>query len=366
MDGSEQDEKPWPDQAGSQRKKTAPDASTYAVPVLRVISEGSLQGRVLAVHPGRQLIGRATGAEIRLTDAYVSRRHALLTCGYGAVRIEDIGSDNGTFVNGERIEAAQPVPLRAGDVVQFGNVETVFDDGLGAPPVVAPPPDTTPTAAVPPVSTRASVEVERGSATSSEGGERTGRTSEVTMTWSSLALSGAAAGIAVMVVAAFKGSPGEAWLTASAVPIVTGFVTMPGPRHGARIAIAAWFAITLAFTGYTVSERLVIHHATFNPHRSFTFLPEETDEAAATGGLPSKSAFMALIAEGRSAKWRPPPGKDETRVRACVCRQARDGPRQRSSGRHTLTRQASASVGQPACGTTLLPALLVKRLYESA
>jgi hypothetical protein len=184
------------------------------------------------------------------------------------------------------------VPLRAGDLVRFGEVEAVFDDGYGPPPPVAPPPDITPTTAVPPVGTGRSVEVKGGAATSPEGGERPDSRSEVTMMWSSLALSGAAAGITVMIVAAFHGTPGEAWLTAAAAPIVTGFVMMPGPRHGARIAVTSWFAIMLAFTGFTVTERLVIGHAVFNPDRSFTFLPEEKDEAAGTAGLPSSSAVM--------------------------------------------------------------------------
>ena len=302
MDGSEHQQQPRPDQAGSQTKETAADVSVHAGPALRVISEGPLQDRVLAVRPGRQLIGRTTSAELHLADAYVSRRHAVLTCGYGAIRVEDVGSDNGTFVNGERIQAAEAVPLRAGDLVRFGEVEAVFDDGFGPPPPVAPSLDTTPTMAVGRVVTRESVDVERGAAGSPEGGERPGSRSEVTMTWSSLALSGAAAGITVMVVAAFKGSPGAAWLTAAAAPIVTGFVTMPGPRHGARIAIASWLAIMLAFTGFTVTERLVVHHAIFNPHRSFTFLPEEKDEAAGAAGLPSQSAFKAPDRGGRSAK----------------------------------------------------------------
>jgi pSer/pThr/pTyr-binding forkhead associated (FHA) protein len=64
-------------------------------------------------------IGRE-GCDITLGDPDVSRRHATIRAEGDSVTIEDLGSTNGTFVNGERID--QPRPLRDGDEVQIGAV----------------------------------------------------------------------------------------------------------------------------------------------------------------------------------------------------------------------------------------------------
>jgi predicted component of type VI protein secretion system len=57
--------------------------------------------------------------DVVLTDPEVSRRHAVLVARSDGLAIEDLGSTNGTWVNGERIAA--PEPIRAGDEVRFGN-----------------------------------------------------------------------------------------------------------------------------------------------------------------------------------------------------------------------------------------------------
>jgi adenylate cyclase len=64
-------------------------------------------------------VGRASSSDIPLFDPTISRRHAELSCEHTIVRLRDLGSSNGTFVNGERVESAE---LSAGDVVTFGKV----------------------------------------------------------------------------------------------------------------------------------------------------------------------------------------------------------------------------------------------------
>jgi hypothetical protein len=64
----------------------------------------------------RLLIGRAPESDIVLDDGAVSRRHAELSWRGGTWVIHDIGSKNGTVLNGRRIERAQ---LRPGDYVSF-------------------------------------------------------------------------------------------------------------------------------------------------------------------------------------------------------------------------------------------------------
>ena len=81
------------------------------------IVEGAGAGRMVAV-TGAVTIGRGREADLVLADELVSRRHAQVTPeGPGAV-VEDLGSRNGTFVNGEGIHG--PVRLAPGDQLQLG------------------------------------------------------------------------------------------------------------------------------------------------------------------------------------------------------------------------------------------------------
>ncbi len=65
-------------------------------------------------------IGRAAGCGIVLdNDTFISQVHARVFQQGSDTYLEDLGSTNGTFLNGERLDA--PVRLRKGDRVQFGN-----------------------------------------------------------------------------------------------------------------------------------------------------------------------------------------------------------------------------------------------------
>jgi predicted component of type VI protein secretion system len=72
------------------------------------------------------LVGRDVSNEIILGDAEISRQHSRLTRTPGGYVLEDLGSTNGTFVNGERLMA--PRVLNPGDLVALGeNVSLTFD-----------------------------------------------------------------------------------------------------------------------------------------------------------------------------------------------------------------------------------------------
>lgn len=79
--------------------------------------------RYVLAHPN-PLIGRSGHADILVADESVSREHARCQVSVRVVSIEDLGSSNGTYVNGERIHA--PTPLNNGDMVQLGNVHLKF------------------------------------------------------------------------------------------------------------------------------------------------------------------------------------------------------------------------------------------------
>jgi diguanylate cyclase (GGDEF)-like protein len=87
-----------------------------------VVVQGGLPGAMHRLEDGTTSIGRSPDNAIQLVEETVSRRHALLEAwpDAGIVRIVDLGSTNGTLVNGKRVPKGQPVVLADGDRIQFG------------------------------------------------------------------------------------------------------------------------------------------------------------------------------------------------------------------------------------------------------
>jgi predicted component of type VI protein secretion system len=85
------------------------------------------------------VVGRgAEGVTFRLGDRNVSRRHARFLRQSGAVFVEDLGSLNGTRVNGERITGKRR--LRDGDLVQIGDYDlAILAEGAPVAPDAPPP-----------------------------------------------------------------------------------------------------------------------------------------------------------------------------------------------------------------------------------
>ena len=75
-------------------------------------------------------IGRDREAGVHLEDAKVSRHHAALSLHAGRATIQDLGSNNGTFIDGVR--ATGPVALRPGAVVAISGIQLVFHGGAPA------------------------------------------------------------------------------------------------------------------------------------------------------------------------------------------------------------------------------------------
>lgn len=91
-----------------------------------IMRTGPTPGAVFALEGDQLTIGRDSSNEITINDAEVSRRHARLTFQGGKFVLEDLGSTNGTFVNGQRL--AGPRVLKAGEVVSFGEqIVLVFE-----------------------------------------------------------------------------------------------------------------------------------------------------------------------------------------------------------------------------------------------
>ncbi len=78
-----------------------------------------------------QVIGRALTSDIPVFDPTISRRHAALTTDEAGVEVRDLGSSNGTFVNGAKVSKAR---LNAGDIIAFGKVSFRIAERAPAPP----------------------------------------------------------------------------------------------------------------------------------------------------------------------------------------------------------------------------------------
>ena len=70
------------------------------------------------LQPGRTIVvGRAVTSDVPIYDPTISRRHAELSLADGGVKVKDVGSSNGTFLNGARIAEATATE---NDVITFG------------------------------------------------------------------------------------------------------------------------------------------------------------------------------------------------------------------------------------------------------
>jgi hypothetical protein len=127
-----------------------------------IVRTGPNPGMVFDLAKEVTLLGRDVTNDIVLGDPEVSRQHARLTQTPAGFILEDLGSTNGTFVNGERLVTARA--LAAGNLLGFGENVTVTFDSITpeaaatvmaaavrpAPAVAAPPPRPYASAAPPP------------------------------------------------------------------------------------------------------------------------------------------------------------------------------------------------------------------------
>ena len=102
------------------------------------------RGRLIALNPARASarefildkahirVGSGDGNDFVLSDSTASRRHAVIQLRWRGFVVADLGSTNGTFVNNQRIN--EPVRLRLGDNIRFGDARFTFSDAASAAP----------------------------------------------------------------------------------------------------------------------------------------------------------------------------------------------------------------------------------------
>jgi pSer/pThr/pTyr-binding forkhead associated (FHA) protein len=84
------------------------------VPTLRAVFDGP----DITLDRAMVMVGRHPQCDARLDSLWVSRRHCILTADGGEVVVRDLGSTNGTRINGQRVERGR---LRPGDEISIGH-----------------------------------------------------------------------------------------------------------------------------------------------------------------------------------------------------------------------------------------------------
>jgi hypothetical protein len=94
-------------------------------PKLRVQSAAGLPAGAAYDLSDGALLGRGDAADIRLEDTFASASHARLVPQGEVMVLEDLGSTNGTYLNGEPLRG--PQPLHVGDSIRIGDSEFTFE-----------------------------------------------------------------------------------------------------------------------------------------------------------------------------------------------------------------------------------------------
>lgn len=119
-------EPPPPEPPDRRRTQAAPDLAANVEPRLVVVAAlGYEPGTELYVGDGATL-GRADGSDIRIDDPFASSAHARIFTRGHFMYIEDMGSTNGTYLNGRRVR--QPEQLKVADTVRIGDSEYRYEE----------------------------------------------------------------------------------------------------------------------------------------------------------------------------------------------------------------------------------------------
>jgi len=90
-------------------------------PACLILIRGTPQGHRYFITQDEMIIGRDPAADISIADQSISRKHAKVTQEGAVVKIEDLGSANGTAINGKKLEPGHVAKLAKEDLVKLGN-----------------------------------------------------------------------------------------------------------------------------------------------------------------------------------------------------------------------------------------------------
>lgn len=112
--------------AGGNREATVAGGVTL-VPYIRISHPNTADDEILKLEGQLWVAGRDPGCEITIDSPQISRRHFELARTKEGFFVTDLGSSNGTKINGERIPAHEPTRIESGDEIRVMNVEMHFE-----------------------------------------------------------------------------------------------------------------------------------------------------------------------------------------------------------------------------------------------
>lgn len=260
---------------------TSSDNTVVSQPALAVHTGGELEGQILEIRLGTQVIGRQPDCELCIDDGFVSRRHAIVVRDDTRVTVQDAGSANGSSVNGDPLHE-DPRALRSGDVVRVGRIELVYLDGLETPArrlALLRPPEGAPPVEVlsRPASEDTPVLQLQPRAALAPGRQTTHTPSALApaqLAWSTVA----AAVVALVLSGMHVDRLGQSWLgsmgAAALTSVVATVIQTRGRGQWWRLTGGAGLAFALAVTGISLPE-LGLHRALTNSNRPATFVPPQ-------------------------------------------------------------------------------------------
>jgi hypothetical protein len=108
------------------RARPAPERRDGGAPRLIVVAAmGHEPGTTFDVGDGA-LFGRADAADIRVDDPFASSSHARIDNRGGTMYLEDMGSTNGTYLNGRKVQSAERLDM--GDTIRIGDSEYRYEE----------------------------------------------------------------------------------------------------------------------------------------------------------------------------------------------------------------------------------------------
>ena len=116
---------PYEEGTGFHAAATGVHDPDQGAPRLRVHSGAGLPAGAAYDLSGGALLGRGDRADIRLEDSFASSNHAHVVPHGDVMVVEDLGSTNGTYLNGEPLSG--PQPLHPGDRIRIGDSEFSFE-----------------------------------------------------------------------------------------------------------------------------------------------------------------------------------------------------------------------------------------------
>jgi pSer/pThr/pTyr-binding forkhead associated (FHA) protein len=100
--------------------RALPD-DAFGAPAVQLPMLVEESGREHPIRPGQTVIGRE--GDVMLTDSRISRRHAQISSDGTTMYLEDLGSTNGTNLNGDKLVAGEKRSITGGDKISFGGYE---------------------------------------------------------------------------------------------------------------------------------------------------------------------------------------------------------------------------------------------------